>query len=117
MTTITVLTPVHEGGYAHLPELYECLAGQRLPAGWRLEWAVQEDGRTGKPLDALPDAPWIGKGAGRWGGAAQARTLGLARASGALLRCVDADDPRTTPAPGRCRSGRSWTVPSAVNCR
>ncbi len=50
---------------------------------------MQEDGRTGKPLDAVPDAPWISKGAGRWGGAAQARTLGLARATGTLLRRVD----------------------------
>ncbi|MGI5347364.1 GltA [Streptomyces sp. CA-250714] len=92
MPTITVLTPVHEGGYVYIRELYECLRGQKLPAGWRLEWVVQEDGRTGRPLEAVPDAPWISKGAGRWGGAAQARTLGLARATGTLLRCVDCDD-------------------------
>lgn len=92
MPTITVLTPVHEGGCVYLHELHECLARQQLPAGWLLEWVVQEDGRTGKPLEAVPDAPWISKGAGRWGGAAQARTLGLARATGSLLRCVDADD-------------------------
>lgn len=53
---------------------------------------MQEDGRTGKPLDAVPDAPWISKGACRWGGAAQARTLGLARATGSLVRCLDSDD-------------------------
>lgn len=92
MPTITVLTPVHEGGYAYLHELHECLSDQKLPTGWQLEWVVQEDGRTDKPLGAIPDAPWISKGAGRWGGAAQARTLGLARATGSLLRCVDADD-------------------------
>ncbi|GKQ38930.1 glycosyltransferase [Streptomyces sp. A012304] len=92
MPTITVLTPVHEGGHAYLHELYECLRGQKLPAGWRLEWIVQEDGRTGEPLRAVPDPPWISKGTGRRGGAAQARTLGLARATGTLLRCVDADD-------------------------
>ncbi|MEU9455608.1 GltA [Streptomyces sp. NPDC048277] len=92
MPTITVLTPVHEGGHVYIRELYECLRGQKLPDGWRLEWVVQEDGRTGRPLEAVPDAPWISKGAGRWGGAAQARTLGLARATGTLLRCVDCDD-------------------------
>lgn len=92
MPTITVLTPVYEGGHAYLHELHESLRGQKLPAGWRLEWVVQEDGRTGVPLRAVPDAPWISKGAGRRGGAAQARTLGLARATGTLLRCVDADD-------------------------
>ncbi|GAA2614865.1 GltA [Streptomyces axinellae] len=92
MPTITVLTPVHEGGDRYLSELYECLAEQSLPEGWRLEWVLQEDGRTGRPLSAVPDAPWISKGDGRWGGASQARTLGLARATGTLLRCVDADD-------------------------
>ncbi|MFD7707108.1 glycosyltransferase [Streptomyces sp. NPDC059785] len=92
MPKLTVLTPVHENGYAYLDELHECLADQKLPAGWQLEWLVQEDGRTGRPLEAIPDAPWISKGAGRWGGAAQARTLGLTRATGTLLRCVDADD-------------------------
>ncbi|GAA2065434.1 hypothetical protein GCM10009801_10770 [Streptomyces albiaxialis] len=90
MPTITVLTPVHEGGYACIRELHDCLRGQRLPAHWQLEWVVQEDGRTRTPLEAVPDAPWISKGAGRWGGAAQARTLGLARATGTLLRCADA---------------------------
>ncbi|MEU8952216.1 glycosyltransferase family 2 protein [Streptomyces sp. NPDC048489] len=92
MPTITVLTPVHEGGYTYIRELYECLRGQKLPAHWSLEWVVQEDGRKGIPLEAVPDAPWISKGAGRWGGAAQARTLGLARATGTLLRCIDSDD-------------------------
>ncbi|OIJ92345.1 GltA [Streptomyces monashensis] len=92
MPTITVLTPVFEGGHAYLHELYECLSGQKLPGDWRLEWVLQEDGQTGKPLEAVPDAPWISKGAGRWGGAARARTMGLGRATGSLLRCVDADD-------------------------
>ncbi|RSM97471.1 GltA [Streptomyces sp. WAC 01325] len=92
MPTITVLTPVHMGGHAYLYELYECLADQKLPADWRIEWVVQEDGRTGGLLDTIPDAGWISKGASRWGGAAQARTMGLARATGTLLRCIDCDD-------------------------
>jgi len=92
MPKITVLTPVHEGGDGYIAELHECLASQRLPEGWEVEWVLQEDGRTGRPLASVPDAPWISKGVGRWGGAAQARTMGLARATGSLLRCVDADD-------------------------
>jgi hypothetical protein len=98
MPTITVLTPVHNGGLAHphgpqdLHDLYECLAEQKLPADWRLEWVVQEDGRTGKPLEAVPDDPWISKDTGPGDGAARARTRGLARATGTLLRCLDADD-------------------------
>lgn len=92
MPTITVLTPIHGDGHVYIRELYECLAEQELPGGWRLEWVVQEDGRTGRLLEAVPDAPWISKSGGRWGGAAQARTMALARASGTLLRCIDCDD-------------------------
>lgn len=90
--TISVLTPVYNGGHAYLRELHDCLSSQKLPPGWHLQWIVQEDGQTGIPLAAIPDAPWISKGAGRRGGAAQARTMGFERATGILLRCVDADD-------------------------
>ncbi|MFG3047185.1 GltA [Streptomyces sp. NPDC048202] len=92
MPTLSVLTPVHDGGYAYLGELGDSLRAQRLPGGWRLQWVVQEDGVTGRPAAQLPDEPWISTGTGRHGGAARARTLGLARVTGALLRCVDADD-------------------------
>lgn len=92
MPTITVLTPVHSGGDAYLTELHHCLASQRLPSGWQLEWVLQEDGQTGDPLKAVPDAMWISKGTGRWGGASRARTLALGRVTGELLRCIDADD-------------------------
>ncbi|MET7286831.1 glycosyltransferase [Streptomyces sp. NPDC005573] len=92
MPTISVITPVFDGGDAYLSETYESVAGQRLPAGWSLEWIVQEDGRTGKPLARVPDEPWISKGTGRAGGAARTRTLALTRATGVLTRSLDADD-------------------------
>lgn len=92
MPTISVVTPVHDGGDGFLPETYESVAAQRLPAGWALQWLVQEDGRTGRPLDGLPDRPWISKGTGRTGGAARTRTLALHRATGVLCRTLDADD-------------------------
>ncbi|GHJ18880.1 glycosyltransferase family 2 protein [Streptomyces albus] len=93
MPTVSVLTPVHEAADPqYLMELHDCLADQILPDGWDLEWIVQEDGRTGRPLASIPDAPWISKGGGRRGGAAQARNMGLVRARGVLLRCVDSDD-------------------------
>ncbi|MFE9341292.1 glycosyltransferase family 2 protein [Streptomyces sp. NPDC007063] len=104
MPLITVLTPVHEGiEPQYLRELHACLSDQTLPDGWELEWVVQEDGRSGRPLAAIPDAAWISKGDGRWGGAAQARNLGLARARGTVLRCVDADD--LLPDPGTLARG------------
>src|SRR5207244_11358818 len=62
------------------------------PPGWSLQWVVQEDGTTGRPCAKLPDEPWISQGRGRAGGAARARTLGLARVNGVLVRALDADD-------------------------
>ncbi|AEW95905.1 MULTISPECIES: glycosyltransferase family 2 protein [Streptomycetaceae] len=92
MPIISVITPVFDGGDAYLADTYESVASQRLPDGWSLQWCVQEDGKTGKPLNRLPDLPWISKDAGRCGGAARARTLALPRAEGLLVRTLDADD-------------------------
>jgi hypothetical protein len=89
---ISVITPVHPGGEEFILETFESLASQKLPAGWGLEWVVQEDGRTGAPLRDVPDLPWISKGNGRVGGAARARTVALPRVRGVLLRTLDADD-------------------------
>ncbi len=92
MPTISVITPVYDGGDAYLLEAYESVAAQRLPSGWSVQWLVQEDGKTGRPLDRLPDREWICKGAGRAGGAARTRTLALPRVEGMLIRTLDADD-------------------------
>ncbi|SOJ56976.1 hypothetical protein MSIMFB_04454 [Mycobacterium simulans] len=92
MQIFSVVTPVFDGGDTYLMETYESIACQRLPEGWAVQWLVQEDGKTGKPLDRLPNKPWVSKGVGRTGGAACARTLALYRAEGVLMRALDADD-------------------------
>ncbi|WP_414170900.1 glycosyltransferase (plasmid) [Streptoverticillium reticulum] len=95
MPIITVITPVHDGGDAYLPETYESIKAQILPAGWSLQWVIQEDGEEGRALarhQELLSQPWISTGCGRPGGAARARTMGLLRAEGELIRTVDADD-------------------------
>ncbi|WP_424893452.1 glycosyltransferase [Streptomyces sp. XH2] len=96
MPVITVITPVHDGGDAYLPETLESLREQQLPEEWRLQWVVQEDGEEGRALarhhELLTAYPWISTGYGRAGGAARARTLGLLRAKGEVIRTVDADD-------------------------
>jgi glycosyltransferase involved in cell wall biosynthesis len=92
MPIFSVVTPVYDGGDAYLLETYESIASQRLPNGWAVQWLVQEDGKTGKPLDRLPDKPWVSKGVGRTGGAACTRTLALHRVEGVLVRALDADD-------------------------
>jgi glycosyltransferase involved in cell wall biosynthesis len=92
MPVFSVVTPVYDGGDTYLLDAYESMASQRLPKGWALQWLVQEDGKTGKPLDRLPDKPWISKSIGRAGGAACTRTIALHRAEGVLVRTLDADD-------------------------
>ncbi|MEU6460281.1 glycosyltransferase [Streptomyces sp. NPDC047065] len=92
--TISVVTPVYDGGDAYLHEAYESLRDERprLPDGWDLQWLVQEDGTTGKPAQNLPDEPWISPGMASKGGAGVARTMALPRATGELVRTLDADD-------------------------
>ena len=89
---ISIITPVYDGGHGFLLDAYRSLISQEMPPGWGWQWIVQEDGETGTPVSILPDDPRISTGSGRRGGAAVARTLGLARATGVLTRPLDADD-------------------------
>lgn len=93
MPTISIVTPVYNGGHHHLLELYECLCAQEMPPGWGWQWVVQEDGTSGVPTGQLPtDDPRISTACGRAGRAAMARTVALTRARGVLTRAIDADD-------------------------
>jgi glycosyltransferase involved in cell wall biosynthesis len=101
MPTISVITPVAPGLHVHLPEAYESLQAQGLPAGWSWEWLVQCDSMV--PDDramiraVLPnDEPRLSYGAVRTSGPATARTTTLGRATGELAKALDADD-RLTP--------------------
>ncbi|MGW1044792.1 glycosyltransferase family 2 protein [Streptomyces sp. NPDC002547] len=90
MPLISIITPVRVNGDAHLPEAFSSIARQELPYGWSWEWIVQQDGWA--ETLALPDDPRIRVASSRRGGAGVARTLGLARARGAIIRALDADD-------------------------
>lgn len=92
MPTITVVTAVLPGRHEHLPATHQSLTEQQLPSGWDWQWIVQEDGDTGIPAESLPSDDRIEYSTGRWSRAATARTLGLGRASGELIRALDADD-------------------------
>lgn len=92
MPVYSVITPVFDGGHQHLHEALKSFQDQEMPAGWTWEWIVQEDGRTGRPLSALPRDDRISYATGARGGAGMARTLGLARSSGDIIRALDADD-------------------------
>ncbi|MEU3188666.1 glycosyltransferase [Streptomyces sp. NPDC006923] len=92
MPTISVITAVIDGRHNYLTDAWESLASQQLPEGWDWEWVVQEDGTTGRPMACLPTDPRIRSAGGRRGGAGVARTMGLTRATGDLVRALDADD-------------------------
>lgn len=93
---ITVVTAVHAPAAHHLPDAYASLAGQRLPDGWEWHWVVQEDGTTDEVRPHVPDDGRVSFRQGRPGGPGVARTIALARADGAYVKVLDADD-RLTP--------------------
>lgn len=89
---ISVVTPVHSASVPYLPDAYDSLAAQKLPAGWDWQWVVQEDGETGAIAEVLPDDPRISAGAARSGGPGVARTTALTRVDGEVVKNFDADD-------------------------
>lgn len=90
--TISIITSVHNGGHRYIDETYESLREQKLPGGWEWQWCVQEDGHPGITADILPQDPRISVESGLRGRVAVARTHALARATGELIRTLDADD-------------------------
>lgn len=99
--TISIVTAVHAPAAHFLPDAYKSLQNQELPAGWDWQWVVQEDGKTGEVAGALPDDPRISIEMGRPLGQGVARTYALGRASGDLVKVLDADDQLTRGALAR----------------
>ncbi|MFK4123535.1 glycosyltransferase family 2 protein [Streptomyces longwoodensis] len=122
MPLISVITPVRADADASLLlEASASLDAQDLPAGWSWEWIVQQDGRTGDAVQSLPSDPRIRVGRGRQGGAGVARTLGLARAQGEVVRALDADDLLTPGALARdietleAHPGIGWCISGCLD--
>jgi glycosyltransferase involved in cell wall biosynthesis len=90
---LSIITPVYAPKAEYLAETYKSLEAQALPPGWQWEWLVQQDGPDGTLDDLLPVDERISvRVSSRWGGQALARNLALARASGSLVKVLDADD-------------------------
>lgn len=90
---ISIITPVLGTKAQHLGEACQSVTDQELPPGWELEWLVQQDGPDGDAVSGLPSEPWISASASvAWGGPAIARNLALGRATGELVKVLDADD-------------------------
>ncbi len=92
---ISVVTPVFKPVRQHLHDAYESLLRQVIPSGWKWQWVVQEDGQSGEVAQMLPDDGRISAGSGRHTGEPTTRTLCLSRATGELIKVLDADDQLT----------------------
>jgi glycosyltransferase involved in cell wall biosynthesis len=126
MNTLSVVTAVDPDRSEHLPATWASLVGQVLPDQWTWEWLVQCDGVDQAGQDRvrslLPDDPRVSYGASRKGGPGIARTMTLARASGSLIKTLDADDRLTNVALARdvdalTNQGRGigWAASRVVN--
>lgn len=93
MPLITVLTAIHPAGAQFLSEARSSVLSQRMPAGWELEWVVQEDGPEKTLSRDLADDSRIKYDAnGAHLRLAYTRSLALARTSGDLVQNLDGDD-------------------------
>lgn len=92
MPLVSIITPAYAPDADHLTAAYESVASQELPAGWELEWLVQEDGATGAARTILATDDRIRHGENRHLGVAMTRNLALALARGWLVKNLDADD-------------------------
>ena len=90
MPLVSVLTAVHGDRAGVLAAAGASVAAQQLPAGWELEWVVQEDGVRPGLADAVPSAVY--QASGEQLGVAVTRNLALARVRGELVRVLDSDD-------------------------
>ncbi|OHT77872.1 glycosyltransferase [Mycobacteroides chelonae] len=92
MSLISIITAVYRPEAEFLMAAYDSVRTQVVPAGWSLEWIVQEDGDTGIAEKILPGEDWIKFGTGRHNGVAITRNLGLGRSRGAFIKDLDQDD-------------------------
>jgi hypothetical protein len=93
MPTISVVTPAYKPVAEYIAAAYASVTGQRMPAGWQWQWVIQEDGEAADLAGMLPPDPRISLGSGRRrAGEPTTRNLCLARASGELIKVLDADD-------------------------
>jgi glycosyltransferase involved in cell wall biosynthesis len=89
---VSVVTPAYAPVSDHLIAAYESLRSQVMRPGWDWQWIVQEDGQTGEVARMLPDDRRISPGIGRRAGEPTTRNLCLSRATGELIKVLDADD-------------------------
>jgi glycosyltransferase involved in cell wall biosynthesis len=120
MPIVSVITAVHPPSTRHIHDAYRSLAAQALPDGWEWEWLVQQDGAECGLRALLPDEPRIKIGRNPKSGPGPTRSTALSRASGNLIKALDADDILAPGALGRdidtlLSFDVKWTTSSALD--
>jgi glycosyltransferase involved in cell wall biosynthesis len=121
MNLISIITPIYKPEPEHLTAAYESVRAQKVPAGWDLEWIIQEDGDTGVAEKILPANERIRFGTGRHNGVAITRNLALGRSRGVLIKNLDQDDVLTAGVLERdisvltANSDIGWTTSRALD--
>src|SRR5580693_1094769 len=93
MPLISILSTVYGPSATYLDETIASVQGLTLPAGWEIEWIVQEDGAEPSLADRLKPIDIIDYQANNAQlGLALTRNLALSRVSGSLVQALDHDD-------------------------
>jgi glycosyltransferase involved in cell wall biosynthesis len=93
MPLISILTAAHAPSARYLEATIAGVQDQVLPAGWELEWLIQEDGAEPRLADRLAGLSRVRYRAnGGQLGVAATRNAALSRAAGDLVQLLDHDD-------------------------
>jgi glycosyltransferase involved in cell wall biosynthesis len=93
MPMVSIITAAHAPGAAYLAETIDAVTAQALPAGWDLEWMVQEDGTEPSLAERFAGIDCVRyQAADVLLGIPGTRNLALAAATGDLIQVLDADD-------------------------
>jgi glycosyltransferase involved in cell wall biosynthesis len=90
---ISIITAAYAPLSDYFAETIRSVVEQRLPAGWDMEWLVQEDGEAPRLEGVVAGIPGIRYAANRaHTGIAATRNLALTRATGDVVQVLDHDD-------------------------
>ncbi|HEX6340274.1 glycosyltransferase family 2 protein [Umezawaea sp.] len=93
MPTVSIITAAYAPKADFLRATADSVSAQVLPAGWDVEWVVQEDGADPSLagfFEGVPEARYGANGVRL--GISATRNLALSRASGELVQVLDHDD-------------------------
>jgi glycosyltransferase involved in cell wall biosynthesis len=92
MPLVSVLTPVNLAGADWLDATAASVAALVAPAGWEVEWVVQEDGALAALEDRVTGLGGRYEANGLQAGVAGTRNFALLRVRGDVVMTLDADD-------------------------